>query len=224
MKVLSNQFPRTEIIGEAGAKGEKLFRLTAPPIQIDRAAGELLAVSDDMLVYETEDAIQTTTADGVTRGSIQITPGTRYFNSVEVAGPARLYFSAAGNEHITDLAGKMIVRVKPPDGWGLRHGWNSDGSRLLFDQYQHNVGIGTRVVEAIADALGSPLEEEANAEIVRVIHVITGAVCFNLESPRALFGQAGEYHADLSPSGGLVAVATLNELTVYRLPTTCSKD
>jgi len=74
------------------------------------------------------------------------------------------------------------------------------------------------VVGVIADALGSVLAEEANAD------VSTGAVCLNLEIPGALLGQAGGYHADLSPSGGLVAVATLTELTVYRLPTTCPKE
>lgn len=223
MKVLSKQFPRTDIVAEGGAKAEKLFRLTTPPTPISRGAGELLAVSDDLLVYETTDAVRTVTADGVTRGSIPITPGSRYFNNVEIAGPRRLYFSAAGEEHITDLTGKMIVRLQPPAGWGFRHGWNSDGSRLLFDRYLHNVSVGKRIVGAIVDALGSVFPEEANAEVVRVIDVSTGATCLNLESPDALLGQAGKYHADLSPSGGLVAVATLRELAVYRLPTTCSK-
>jgi len=222
MKVLSKQFPQTGIIGEA--KGEELFRLTTPPTSIDRATGELLAVSSDMLVYQTEDAIRTTTADGAERGSIQITPGTRYFNNVEIAGPARLYFSLAGDEHITDLAGKMIVRVQPPGGWGFRDGWSSDGKRLLFDRYLRNVGFGRRLVELIADALGPPLLEEANGEVVRVIDVSTGATCLNLESPHALLGQAGEYHADLSPSGSLVAIATSTELTVYHLPTICPNE
>src|SRR5262249_18996508 len=126
-------------------------------------------------------------------------------------------------EHITDLTGKMIVRVRPPDGWGFRHGWSSDGSRLLFDRYLQRVSLGKRVVGAIADALGSVLPAEANSEVVRVIDVPTGAVCLNLEPPLALLGQGGGSHADLSPSGGLVAVATLSELAVHRLPTTCSK-
>lgn len=224
MKVLGKQFPRTDIIGEGGSKGEKAFRLTIPPTPVNRGAGDLLAVADDVLVYQTEDEIRTAAADGATRGSIPITPESRYFNNVEVAGPGRLYFSAAGDEHITDLNGKMIVRVEPPNGWGFRHGWSSDGSRLLFDRYLHNVPLGERVVGAIFDALGTVLPEEANGEVVRVIDVSTGAICLNLESPGALLGQAGGYHADLSPSGGLVAIATLTELTVYRLPTMCSKE
>jgi hypothetical protein len=221
MKVLSKQFPRTDIIGEAGSKGEKAFRLTTPPTSINRGAGELLAVSDDLLVYEAGGAIRMVTVDGVTRGSIPITPGRRYFNNVEVAGPSRLYFSIAGEEHISDLTGKMIAQVHPPAGWGFRHGWSSDGTRLLFDRYQHNVSLAKRVVGAVIDALGSALPEESNAEVVRVVDVLTGAVCFNLE-PGALLGQAGGYHADLSPSGGLVAVATSTDLKIYRLPKTCS--
>ena len=221
MKVLSKQFPRTDIIGEGGPKGEKAFRLTTPPTPINRDTGDLLAVSDDTLVYEKEEEIRTATADGVTRGSIPITPGSRYFNHVELAGPGRLYFSAAGDEHITDFTGKMMVGVHPPNGWGGRHGWSGDGKRLLFDKYQHNVPFGKRVAGAIADALGSVLPEQANAEVVRVIEVSTGAVCLNLESPDALLGPAGGYHADLSPSGGLAVVATVADLTVYRLPTTC---
>jgi len=227
MNVISKQFPRTEIVGEGGSKGKKAFRLTAPPTPINLGAGELLAVFDETLVYQTGDTIRTATAEGTTKGSIPIAPRSRYFNNVEGAGSGRLYFSIAGDEHIdehiSDVTGKMIVRVHPPDGWGFRHGWSSDGSRLLFDRYQHNVSLAKRVVGAVVDALGSVLPEEANAEVVRVIDVSMGAVCFNLE-PGALLGQAGGYHADLSPSGGLVAVSTLTDLTVYRLPTTCSKQ
>lgn len=221
MKVLSKQFPRTDIIGEGGSKGEKLFKLATPPAPIDRSDGELLAVSDEVLVYEAGDTIRVVTSDGIPRGSIPITPGSRYFNNVEVAGPGRLYFSIAGDEHISDFKGKPVVRVQPPDGWGFRHGWSSDGSRLLFDRYLRSVPLGERVVGAIVDALGSVLPEQANGEVVRVTDVSTGAACFNLESPGALLGQAGGYHADLSPSGGLVVVATLTDLTVYRLPATC---
>jgi hypothetical protein len=220
MKSLAKQFPRTEIIGEGGPKGARVFRLTSSPIPIRKATGELLAVSGETLLYESGDTIRTTSAEDVFEGSVRIASGTRYFNYVEFAGPNRLYFSIAGDEHITDLNGKLIARVQPPDGWGFRHGWSSDGTRLLFDAYQHTSSPAERALSAVADALGSTLAEEAKAEIVRVIDVATGASCFDLQ-PGLLLGDAGEYHADLSPSGRLIAVATLTDLTVYRLPAAC---
>jgi len=52
---------------------------------------------------------------------------------------------------------------------------------------------------------------------------MSDAVCFNLGSPEKLLGRVGGYHADLSPSGRLVAVSTLSDLAIYRLPETCAK-
>ena len=221
MNVLCKQFPHGNLVGEF-TKGGKLFSLTAPPTRIQRADGELLSVDDEMLLYDTGAALQVIGSDGTKRGTVPVTPGTRYFPNVEFAGPNRLYFSTSGNDHITDLAGKQQVRISPPAGWGFRHGWNLDGSRLLFDHYLRHTPLVNRVFGAISDALGAGLPESATAEVVRVIEVPTGNVCFDLESPGALLGHEGGYHADLSPSGGIVAVATLTDLRVYLLPAHCS--
>ena len=224
MGPLSRQFPETAVIGEGGLKGHKTFRLTTPPTPIQRGPGELLATADDLLLYQSEGHIRTATIQGAILGTVPIEPGHRYFNNVEFAGHDRLYFSAPGDERVTDLDGRAIGRIHPPEGWAFRHGWNSDGSRLLFDRYVHRSSIARRVLGAVVDAAGSTLPADANTEIVEVMDVSTGGVCFNLEMSDGLFGFAGGYHADLSPSGELVAVATPKTLDVYRLPPTCPKE
>jgi hypothetical protein len=68
--------------------------------------------------------------------------------------------------------------------------------------------------------LGSA-NEQANGERIQVIDTKTGGVCFDWDSKLKPLGLAGEYHADISPSGGLVAVVGWGKLMIYRMPNTC---
>lgn len=221
---LCKQFPRSDVIGEGGPRGRRAFQLTIPPSAIDENTGQLMAVSDEALVYSTSDTIRVVTIEGKTLGSIRANGLNRYPNSIEFAGPGHLYFSLSGDEHISNFEGTSIVRVQPPDGWGFRNGWSADGHRLLFDHYRSNLSLGERVIGVITEALGTVSPEEPNSEVIRVIDVSSGRACLNLESVATLFGKAGSYHADLSPSGGLIAVGTTHEVSVYRLPTVCSNE
>jgi hypothetical protein len=223
MKALCKEFPRTEIIGEAAPKGERAFRLTAVPTPIDNGPGSLLATSSDLLVYRVKEGIRTVDSAGAARGLIPVAESTEFYNSVEVAGPQRLYFAAAGDEHVVDLAGKVIARIRPPEGWGLRHGWNADGTRLLFDHYVRWLSVGDRITSWFAGAIGVTVPEQANAEVIRVIDVASGAICFGADGPKALLGVSGGYHADLSVSGRLLAVASRRSISVYALPAVCAK-
>ena len=105
----------------------------------------------------------------------------------------------------------------PPEGWGCRHGWNSDGSRLLFDHFIRTAPVLEKAFDRL---LGVP--EESTEKIIKVVDAKTGDVCLDLESPNKLLGAAGGYHADLSPSGRWVAVASLTDFSIYRLPDHCT--
>jgi len=63
-------------------------------------------------------------------------------------------------------------------------------------------------------------DQKSNGESVRVIDTATGKSCFELRGATGLTG-AGEPHADLDPSGQLVAVVTRNSLSVYEVPESC---
>lgn len=216
---LRSVFPGTDVAGSFKPRGS-VFRLTNPPAPIPRRGGELMATSDSVLVYRTEGRFEPITPEGI--GCASIPAPSNGAGLVDVAGPGRLFFSGRKKDRITDLCGKTIHEVQPPRGWGYRHGWSSDGARLLFDHYVRNVPLSERLFEPLASALG--LEEIDNGEIVRVIDVSTGTICFDFETSKALLGALYTLHADISPSGRLVAVASRTELTVYRLPAVCTGE
>ncbi len=215
--LLSSLFPRSGLVGEFSERNWKAFLLTPEPTLIEGGQGMLLSTSDGILISQGRDAIRTETTSRKLLGAAPVQPGARYFRSVEFAGSGRLYFSTRGDERIADFNGKQLQRVRPPEGWGFRHGWSSDGSRLLFDHFIRSAPVWERAFDRL---LGVP--EESNGEIIKVVDVNTGEVCFDLGSPNRLLGAAGGYHADLSPSGRWVAVASPTDLSIYRLPDHCT--
>jgi hypothetical protein len=223
MTGLCHQFPGTAMIGEAGL-GEKsrVFALTAPPTSLPHDRGQLLAVSSDVLVYGTSEAIRVEKPNGDEKGVIPIANRKHLSNSVEVAGPGRLYLAFPREERVVDFSGRTIARIHPPAGWGFRHGWSTDGSRLLFDHFLANTSLADRALDFVAETLGLTLPKESKGEVVRVVDVSTGTVYFDLERANMLLGEPGSYHADISPSGDLVAVSTTNQVTIYRLSTSRS--
>ena len=68
--------------------------------------------------------------------------------------------------------------------------------------------------------VGAP-EEKANGERIQVIDTRSSGVCFDWDSTTRLLGRPGEYHADISPSGELVAAVAWGKLMIFRLPTSC---
>ncbi len=163
--------------------------------------------------------MSTVTTDGKVLGTIPVLPGDQYFRFVEFAGKEHLYLSLLDKEQITDFSGKEVRRVRPPAGWGFRHGWDAGGRRLLFDHFIRTAPSWEKMFDRV---FGVP--EESNGELVEVVDTTTGGVCFELEAQSKLLGQAGGYHADLSPSGRRVVVATSADISLYRLPENCSSN
>jgi len=215
--LLSTLFPCSGLVGEFSEQSWKAFRLAPEPTLIGDGQGKLLSTSDGILISQVKDAIRTETTSRKLLGTVPVQPGMRYFRLVEFAGSGRLYFSTRGDERIADFNGKELQRVRPPEGWGFRHGWSADGSRLLFDHFIRTAPVWEKAFDRL---LGVP--EESNGEIIKVVDANTGGVCFDLESPSKRLGTAGGYHADLSPTGHWVAVASPTDLSIYRLPDNCT--
>ncbi len=181
-----------------------------------------MAVSDDNIVYRLDNTIRTETTDGRLLGSISVPPETRGVRVAETAGPGRLYLNLfSGDDRIVDFKGQELVRLHPPDGWGFRHGWTADGGRLLFDHFTRTVPWGEKFADFLGRLMGAP--EEANGETITVVDTRKGGTCFALESRWKLFGPAGGYHADLSPSGRWVVASTLTGVSIYRLSDVCAE-
>ena len=60
-----------------------------------------------------------------------------------------------------------------------------------------------------------------NGETVRVIDTRSGRPCFEWQAKAKLLPPFG-YHADIDPSGRLVAILTQESLAIYRLPDACT--
>jgi hypothetical protein len=139
-----------------------------------------------------------------------------------------LFLLSCGDYRIVDFNGKVLVKIPAPDGWGSRYGTSLDGGRLLFDQYTRRISTAQRFGERIESAisLGMGPVVASRGEDIRVVDTVTGKMCFELDSPDRLFGIAGQYHADLSPSGHFVAVVVANPttipLSVYQVPAACN--
>lgn len=221
-RILSGMFPRSGVIGEVGEGNWRTYQVSSPMTVLKGGVGQLLSVSDEALVFRLGDEVKTETAEGRLMGSVSVGPDTRSIHVADLAGKTRLLIND-GNMRITDLNGKQLLRIHQPEGWGFRWGWSSDGTRMLFDHFTRMVPFWDRAIEKVFDGIGFVMPEEANGETIRVIDSVTGKTCFSLDSPGKLLGQVGGYHADLSPSGRLVVVSTLSEVTVYRVPEVCSE-
>ena len=216
VRLMSTLYPRSGIIGEFSSQQWRAFRLEPNPVLVREGSGSLLATSDNAVVYQLDRALCTVTTGGTVLGTIRVLPSDRYFRSVEFAGKEHLYFSL-DKEQITDFSGKEFRQVRPPAGWGVRHGWDVSGRRLLFDHFIRTAPGWEKIFDRV---LGVP--EQSNGEIVQVVDTTTGGVCFELEMKSKLLGYAGGYHADLSPSGRWVVVATPADISIYGLAEKCS--
>jgi hypothetical protein len=219
---LQEPLVRSDIVGEdagewriAGYDRWNAFRITPALTQVGSGEGALLSLSDRYVVIREGDEIFTRTMDGHLLGSFRINqPGLRA--TVIALGPNRLYISNEG-ERIADFSGRELLRLRPPVGWGYRHGWSADGRRMLYDHYLKTAATLREFVKGFL-----PIPQNANGEEIRVVDTATGDICFEWNSPGQLLGLAGDYHADLSPSGRLVAAVNGTSLSIYQLPEVCA--
>jgi hypothetical protein len=223
--VLCESFPRVGVLGSCEADKWQAFRVGPPLTLLREGSGELISLSDGTLVYRLSNEVRTETIDGRGLGTIPVSPGSRYSHIAELAGKDRLFLTSAEGFRIVDFSGREMLRIHPPEGWGFRHGWSEDGSRLLFDHFTVTLPWAEKTFDRVFNSVFGRLgviNEEPNGEVVRVIDARSGGICVNIESPGKLFGPAGDYHADLSPNGNWVAVSTLSEVSIYALPAACT--
>jgi hypothetical protein len=220
-RLLARSFSRSGVIGEWDGNGWDVVRLSPGMSDVRGGTGQLLSLSDDVMVVRRDDIVRVETPDGRLLGSIAVPADTRGAPIAEVAGPGRLFLDLGNASRIVDFGGRSISIISRPQGWGFRRGWSSDGSRVLFDHYTRRASLLERVIDSIGSVL-IPVPEESTGETVTVVDTSTGQVCFRLGDSSLAFGTAGQMHADISPSGRLVGIATLTKFALYSLPETCS--
>ncbi len=205
----------------------KLYRVGPPASFVRAGRGEILSVSDALVAVRGDHDllhIENPTSGAVV-GSFQIPSRSVCAGTVTVLGTDRLMLTGCkGEARVVDLTGKERTILPRGDGWGFRYGVSADGGRVLFDNFTRRIPTSQRVTEFVESlvSFGMSPNIESKGEEVRVLDTKTGGICFDLDSPERQFGVAGQYHADLSPSGRFVAVVDGNELSVYMLSASCA--
>jgi len=217
----------SNVIGDYDLDAWKLYRVSdLQRVLVREGPGELKSVSNSLIVFRKGDVLAAESLDG--RRSKEMTvPAKSVCGSIraEPAGLEHLYVDGCGREGaIRDLEWRMVRSVAEPEGWGVRHGWTLDGSRVLFDHYTRTISFLERALETAIALLSLGLgvaDQPANGERIQVVDTRSGGVCFDWASPLRPLGPAGEFHADISPSGRLVAAVAWGNLMIYKLPKTC---
>jgi hypothetical protein len=214
-----------------GKEGWAAYSLEQPRERILSGTGTVLSVSDDAVAYFDNGTVYIEGIQGkplgsfataqpktLTFGSVSITP--KSIPTLRFLGRDRLWSESGADVKILDFDGKSIQTWERPDGRGFRIGQSSDGSRLLYDRYTRHDSLAEKAEEVIA-TIGGGIDEEPTGEMVRVIDTKNGKRCFEWSSQTKLL-LAGQYHADIDPSGQLVAIMTPTTLNIYKLPEVCA--
>lgn len=200
------------------------YKMALSPVRIRGGTGQVLSVSDDAVAYVNQGNVRIEGMDGKVLGTFATGPRSMAAPMLRFIGKDRLWFDGGGKTEIRDFNGKTFKNFDRPDGWGFRIGQSSDGTRLLLDQYTRHVPLAQTAKEtAIAVAtLGMGVgDESANGEMVRVIDTKSGKQCFEWNGKIGLLLEGG-FHADIDPSGQLIAIMTRTTLTLYSVPEACT--
>ena len=207
--------------GEADLPNDRwswtLYRLSPNLVPIRNGRGALYGVTDDYVMFFVDGTVRVETIGGRLLGLHRAEPGSGSYYIPEIIGPGRLYLGGK-RPAIADFDGRELLRLRVPGGYGSDNRWSAGGGRMLFD---HFIQTPTTLGELIDQCLGLPVPRGANGETIWVVDTSSAGACFEWDSPGQLLGQVGQRHADLSPSGRLLAAVTPTQLAVYRLPETC---
>lgn len=223
----------SNVIGGSDASTDQwaVYRLSPEFVAIRKGRGPLYQATDDYVVLYAGGAVRIETLTGRLLGLFPVEhspPLTGRLPSpfrVEhgqlpepfrprIIEPGRLYLDGR-QPRIIDFSGRELLRLRVPPDSSPRHGWSVGGRRMLYD---YCIRTPTSLRELVETYL--PIPKNANREIIRVVDTMDGGICFQWDSP--LHGFEYGYHADLSPSGRLLAVVTGTELSVYPLPEVCA--
>lgn len=188
--------------------------------KIAEGQGKLLTNTTNLAAYFDHGSVRIQSIDGKILGSFEV--GERHVPSISFLGEDRILFS--GTE-IRNFHGKVLRKLRPPGrALGEKTKVSTDGSRLLYDSFTRRVGLAQTIKD---DALLLPtmgMEADGwvpNGEVVRVTDTGTGKRCFEWYRKENLLSPF-EDHADISPSGRLVAIMTRGKLAVFSLPDACT--
>ena len=198
----------------ASASGEK----------IPEGRGKLLAYSIDLAAYQDQNTVRIQSPHGEVAAFGIETPKGWSSPTVVFLGGDRILFEGGDGPQIRDLKGAVLQTFKKPEGaMGERTRHSEDGARLLYDSFTRRVGVAQGVKEKAPEmaTMGMSADGDApNGELIRVIDTRTGKACFEWYGNEKLLPPYAD-HADIDPSGRLVAVMTQGSLSIFGLSAGC---
>jgi hypothetical protein len=207
---------------ESASGSWKLYRLTDRLEPLREGTGDLLSVSDEVVLIQDGKAMNVETIDGKRLGSFSAS-NEAWDYQAGLLGNNKLYLDDCKSVRVADFEGRTQLEMHPRKGCSLGDTKSSaDGKRMLFDFTNRKVSGLQNVLESVRTitTLGMSGEEDVNREQVRVVDSVTGRLCFDWHRSFPLtYSQVRS--AAISPSGEFVAIAAENTLSVYRLPAVC---
>jgi hypothetical protein len=189
--------------------------------KIPEGAGRLLAHTANLAAYLDQETVRIQSIDGELLGYFEVGKSSP---TITFLGKDRILFEEHGRPEIREFNGTVLRTLKKPDrALGERTRQSEDGSRLLYDSFTRHVGLTRAIME---DALVVPSAGMStdgfvpNGEMVRVIDTKSGTRCFEWYGKQKLLPPFID-HADIDPSGRLVAIMAKGTLTIFSLPDTC---
>jgi hypothetical protein len=192
--------------------------------KIAEGQGRLLAHTSNVAAYWDHGTVRIQSIDGKLLGSF-VVDSEKSSPAISFLGQDRVLFEeGVGGLEIRDFSGKVLRKLKKPNrALGEKTKQSEDGSRLLYDSFTRRVGPTQTIKEdalAVATHGLSTDGDVPNGEVVRVIDTGSGRSCFEWYGKEKLLPAFGD-HADVDPSGRLVAIMTQGTLTIFRLPDAC---
>lgn len=191
---------------------------------LHQGKGELRAVGDDIVVFQSGETLNLEKFDGTRISSFKVPriDSRHYYDRVATLPGGRLYLDSCGSKtlHIVKTDGHTAreLRTERECDWGEVTSSSADGSLLLFDFNTYELHGLRRVFEAAGSIMSAGMvgSEVSNREKARVIDVQTGNLCFAWQQAFPNTG-ARIRSAALSPSGRFVATIDSKTLSIYQV-------
>lgn len=191
--------------------------------EIPAGQGRLLSHTGNLAAYFDQGIVRIYGSGGTLLGSFTVR-SSRTTPAITFLGKNRILLKGTRGAEVRDFNGTVLRKLKKPGkalGEGTRQ--SEDGFRLLYDSFIRRVGaIQTAVEKALViPTMGMSEDSEVpNGELVRVIDTESGNRCFEWYGKEKLLPPFLA-HADIDPSGRLVAILTKDTITVFKLADTC---
>jgi hypothetical protein len=189
--------------------------------RIPEGPGRLLAHTANLAAYLDQGTVRVQNIDGELLGCFEVGKPSPTINFL---GKDKILLEQGGRTEIREFNGTVLRTLQRPDrALGERIGQSEDGSRLLYDSFTRQVGQTRAVMEDAAVVPSAGMSTDGfvpNGEMVRVIDTRSGTRCFEWYGKDKLLPPFVA-HADIDPSGRLVAILEQGTLTIFGIPDTC---